>query len=209
MRRSKHSPANQPRGLNGEACPSEQVLLAAAKIGHPSAAESTGVNEIPMSQRANLSRFPMCDGAMAGGAATYPVRPPSTMVLELRSPDSTEPLVREWLLLLLRFAITRQPSDRSAVCAMAEQLDSLGRQGTPSAFHFFRRTSEEVCRAIVVGDGESESLLRRHIARIEDPRLRRAFQAAVGRPTISKQVQRSANHRRRRTRDLWKDLPSR
>jgi hypothetical protein len=131
------------------------------------------------------------------------------MVLELRSPDWTEPLVREWLLLLLRFAITRQPSDRSAVCAVAEQLDSLGRQGTPSAFRFFRRTSEEVCRAIVAGDGENESIIRRHIARIEDPKLQRAFLAAVGLPTISKQVQRSTNQRRQRSRDLWKGLPSR
>jgi hypothetical protein len=131
------------------------------------------------------------------------------MVQEFRSPDSTETMVREWLLLLLRFAITRQPSDRSAVCVMAEHLDSLGRQWTPSAFHFFHRTSEEVCRAIVAGDGENESIIRRHIARIDNLRLQRAFLAAVGLPTISKQVQRSANQRRQRSRDLWKGLPSR
>jgi hypothetical protein len=208
MRRSRHSPANQSRGLKRQARPSEQVLLAAAEIGRPAAAEPTGVYEIPMSYRANLSRFPMCKGAMAGGAVASPIHPSSTMARELRSPDSTELLVREWLLLLLRFAITRQPSDRSAVCAMAEQLDSPGQQVRPSAFRFFRRTSEEVCRAIVAGDGENESIIRRYIARIDDSRLQRAFLAAVGLPTIPRHVRRSATNGRQRSQDLWKGLPS-
>jgi hypothetical protein len=112
------------------------------------------------------------------------------MVVKTRSPVWTELLVREWLLLLLRFAITRQPSDRSAVCAVVEQLDSLGRQGTPSAFHFFRRTNEELCRAVLMaGDKYSDSILRKHVARIDDPRLRRAFQAAIGPRPISEQRQ--------------------
>jgi hypothetical protein len=132
------------------------------------------------------------------------------MVRELCSPDWSEPMVQEWLLLLLRFAITRQPSDRSTVRVMAMQLDSLGRQGPPSAFRFFRSTSEEICRAILAyGDDQGERVLRRHLARIDDPRLRRTFQAAVGLPTIPKQVQRSVTSRERRGWDLWKGLASR
>jgi hypothetical protein len=34
--------------------------------------------------------------------------------------------VASWLLLLLRYAVTREPSDRSAALAMADELDSLG-----------------------------------------------------------------------------------
>jgi hypothetical protein len=120
-------------------------------------------------------------------------------------------MVREWLLLLLRFAVTRQPVDRCAAVCMAEQLDSLGTRRPPDAApRFFRRTSEEVYRAIVAADDEhSNAVLRKHIARIDDPRLRRAFQAAVGLSTIPKEVQRSANTGRHKTQDLWKGLPSR
>ena len=35
----------------------------------------------------------------------------------------------EWLLLLLRFAITRDPKDEAAVIAMADGIDALGCSG--------------------------------------------------------------------------------
>jgi hypothetical protein len=109
------------------------------------------------------------------------------MAVETCSRDWSERMVHEWLLLLLRFAVTRQPADRAAVCAMAEQLDSLGaRRPLGAAPRFFRRTSEEVCRAIIAsGDDRSNAVLRRHITRIDDLRLRRAFQAVVGIASIS------------------------
>ena len=45
---------------------------------------------------------------------------------------------------------------------------------------FFRRTSGEVCAAItVLEDPRRITILEKHIARIDDPRLRRAFHAAV------------------------------
>src|SRR5687767_13477966 len=93
--------------------------------------------------------------------------------------------VRQWLLLLLRFAISRELSDRSSALAMADELDSLGARWRPSAPGFFLRTSEQVCQAILmVGDGHNNAALLAHIARIEDPRLRRAFRAAVA-PAIT------------------------
>jgi hypothetical protein len=88
--------------------------------------------------------------------------------------------VREWLLLLLRFAITREPKDEAAVLAMADEIDSLGLHWRPSAPSFFRRTSAEVCKAIVAfDDPRRKAILKTHLARIDDPALRQAFQAAV------------------------------
>jgi len=88
--------------------------------------------------------------------------------------------IREWLLLLLRFAITCDPKDPAAACSMADEIDALGHQSRPSAPTFFRRTSGEVCEAInALEDPRRITILKKHIARIDDPRLRRAFQAAV------------------------------
>ena len=88
--------------------------------------------------------------------------------------------IREWLLLLLRFAITCDPKDQAAAFAVADEIDALGHRWRPSAPSFFRRTSGEVCKMIIAfDDPRRAAILKRHIARIDDPRLRRAFQAAV------------------------------
>jgi len=88
--------------------------------------------------------------------------------------------IREWLLLLLRFAITRNAKDQAAALAMADEIDALGHRWRPSAPSFFRRTSDEVGKAIVARDDPRRAaILKKHIARIDDLRLRRAFQAAV------------------------------
>jgi hypothetical protein len=88
--------------------------------------------------------------------------------------------IREWLLLLLRFAITRDRKDETAAFAMADEMDALGLHWTPSAPSFFRRTSREVCRAIAALDHpQRATVLKNHIARIDHPRLRKAFQAAL------------------------------
>lgn len=89
--------------------------------------------------------------------------------------------LREWLLLLLRYAVTRDSGDRVAALAMADELDSLGCRWRPSSPNFFQKTSNEVCEAIrAPNEGESIICLHKHIARIDHPRLRQAFQAAVG-----------------------------
>jgi hypothetical protein len=96
-------------------------------------------------------------------------------------PDSQALQVRDWLLLLLRFAITLDAKDEKATSAKADQLDGLVSGGAPSAPTFFRRTTSEICRAITALDDPAQATtLEKHIARIDDPRLRRAFQAAVG-----------------------------
>jgi hypothetical protein len=87
--------------------------------------------------------------------------------------------IRNWLLALLRFAVTRESADRLAVLTAANELDVSAAKG-PAAPRFFHRTSKEVCEAILAaGDEHSHAVLRRHVGRIDDPRLRRAFQAAV------------------------------
>ena len=46
-----------------------------------------------------------------------------------------EQKLRDWLLLLLRFAITREASDQSAVLSMANELDSLGGRALDRQVH--------------------------------------------------------------------------
>jgi hypothetical protein len=110
--------------------------------------------------------------------------------------------IREWLLLLLRFAITCDPKDQAAAFAMADEIDALGHQWRPSAPSFFRRTSGEVCKAITaLDDPERATILKKHIARIDDLQLRRAFQAAVNLEQVSP---RAASKKKRQ--DFWAGL---
>jgi hypothetical protein len=129
------------------------------------------------------------------------------MITEFGSHDWRGRKLQEWLLLLLRYAVTRELSDRSAALAMADELDSLGGQWKPAAPQFFVRTSDEVCSAILtVGDGHIPPVLQTHLARIDDPRLRRAFQAAIG-CQQDVEMQRQSKSKRRNDQDLWKGLP--
>jgi hypothetical protein len=100
--------------------------------------------------------------------------------MALGSHDWRDGKVREWLLRLLRFAVTRRSLDQSSVLAAADELDAVGLRARRDAPRFFRRTSRAVCEAILASDGEA--VLRAHIGRIDDPRLRRAFEGAVGLP---------------------------
>jgi hypothetical protein len=93
--------------------------------------------------------------------------------------DWRERKIREWPLPMLRLAITREPRDRFAVFAMADELDALGHYWRPTASRFFARTAGEVCDAILgIGD-DANVILQKHIARIGDLRLRGAFAAAI------------------------------
>lgn len=112
--------------------------------------------------------------------------------------------LREWLLLLLRFAISCDPTDKAAALAMADEIDALGQQWRPSAPSFFRRTTEEVCEAITAPyNSRRTSVLKKHIARIDDPRLRRAFHAAVD---IEQRSPFGPSEAKRQ--NLWRGLPS-
>src|SRR5215831_8103907 len=108
--------------------------------------------------------------------------------------------VRKWLLLLLLFAVTSDARDQSAALALADEIDARGLQWRPSAPTFFRRTTKEVCQAITtLDDPKSAAILKRHLARIDNPVLRRAFRAAVNIDERTAPSQRNPRH-------LWSGL---
>jgi hypothetical protein len=115
--------------------------------------------------------------------------------------------VRAWLLAMLRFATTLDDDDKLAVFAAATEIDKLSTQHTgPCGFRFFHRTSAEVCSAVVnprqVG---STAVLHRHLERIKDERIKRAFMAVLGlEETATKPKIKSIEARSRD--NLWKGL---
>jgi hypothetical protein len=116
--------------------------------------------------------------------------------------DERAKQVRDWLFLLLRFAITRDPEDELAVLMTANGIDSLGRQWGRAAPSFFRRSSDEICKAITaLDDPNREAVLKKHIRRIEHLGLRRAFQAAVQSEEPASQAPRRSDQP-----DLWAGL---
>jgi hypothetical protein len=112
---------------------------------------------------------------------------------------------RDWLLAILRFAVTLERNDRVAVLAMARELDRPGMGEAATTFAFFTRTSFEFCNAIAdKNDPNRTAILWRHIARIEDHRLKRALEAAIDLgPEAMRAVPRTQSQS-----DLWRGLPS-
>ena len=132
------------------------------------------------------------------------------MVVEFGSRDWRYRKVREWLLLLLRFAVTREATDQAAALALADQLDSLGLGRKPAKPGFFVKTNIEVSNAILaLRDGENDTVLRTHLARIDDPRLKRAFRAAVGLHDASETRAGNGEDKRQKHPELWKGLSAR
>jgi hypothetical protein len=115
--------------------------------------------------------------------------------------------LRAWQLALLRFAVTLDNADRLAVLAIAAEMDRLhpAQDGKP-AFGFFRRTSAELCAAILQPNEHSSMLLREFLARMDDERLRLVFAAAIEAdpPKVS-----SVNKSVRRDTGLWRGLSTR
>jgi hypothetical protein len=88
--------------------------------------------------------------------------------------------LRAWQLAILRFAVTLDDADRSAVIAIASEIDRLGPQlDMKSDFSFFRKTSAELCSAILRPNELTPALLRQYLARIDDDRLKLIFAAIV------------------------------
>ena len=115
--------------------------------------------------------------------------------------------LRAWQLALLRFAVTLDDADRLAVMAIAGGIDGLRpAHGDKPDFGFFRRTSAELCAAILQPNGLDAAALRQFLARIDDGRLRRAFTAAIdtGEPKTSSSVKPF-----KRGSGLWRGLSPR
>jgi len=115
--------------------------------------------------------------------------------------------VRDWLLTILRYAVTLHDADRSAVLVIAEEIDKLGSHAEePPAFKFSRRTSIELCSAILDAQNpKTSAVLHLHLKRIDDGRLRRAFEAAIDEDT-SPATNDADKMRKRGAQDLWKGL---
>jgi hypothetical protein len=116
--------------------------------------------------------------------------------------------IRDWLLALLRYAVTLHDADKSAVLLIAEEIDKLGsRAEEPPAFKFFRRTSFELCSAILDAQNSKKSaVLHLHLERIDDCRLRRALEAAIEFGDNSQIVSSVNKIRKRGSQGLWKGL---
>lgn len=115
--------------------------------------------------------------------------------------------VREWLLSLLRFAITLEPMDRFTVMSCAREMDLSPFQFLRSSPGFFLRETTDVCSAILAARGPDRALvLERHLARIEDHRLRQAFAAAIDFERISQGRTSPKKKKVRKRIDLWKGL---
>lgn len=118
--------------------------------------------------------------------------------------------VRDWLLAILRFAVTLSDADRSAVLTIAEGIDKLGKRlDDRSAYQFFRKTSAELCSAILDKQNSKVSVvLRLHLNRIDDCRLRRAFEAVIELGDTTQIIKSASKTRTQPSQDLWKGLRS-
>jgi hypothetical protein len=112
--------------------------------------------------------------------------------------------LRAWQLAMLRFAVTLDNADRLAVLAVAAEIDKLDPQhDNKRTFGFFRRTSAELCAAILRPNELNSAILHQHLSRIDDVRLKRAFAAAIeaDQPKAS-----SVSKPVKRADDLWRGL---
>jgi hypothetical protein len=87
--------------------------------------------------------------------------------------------LQDWLLAIVRFAITLDTADRQTVLAIAQEMDGLGSLPGRSSFSYFVRTGTDLCRAIADRDDPGRiTIIRRHLAAIGDRRLRQTAAAA-------------------------------
>ena len=131
----------------------------------------------------------------------------SSMSLNVHGVDWHAKTVRAWQLAILRFAVTLDNADRLAVMAIANEIDRLAPQHDAARpdFSFFRRTSAELCAAILQPNELHFTVLRQYLARIDDDRLKRAFAATIeaDQPKGS-----SVSKPFKRDRGLWRGLSS-
>ena len=123
-----------------------------------------------------------------------------------QGPKTHGKLLRAWQLAILRFAVTQENADRLNALALAAEVDRLGAPRTDTSLHFFRRTSMDICSAILRARDDAAAIMTRFHGEIEDPRLKRAFAAAVG---IAPADAVPVKKRPKPDNDLFRGLPSR
>jgi hypothetical protein len=111
--------------------------------------------------------------------------------------------IRDWLLEILRFAVTLEQCDRVAVMSLAATMDRRGSCTTQSAFSYFTKTSTKLCDCIAAThDRDKLAELCFFIEKMDDLRLRRAIKGA-----LFAQPNKSAPSRPLGREYLWKGLP--
>ncbi|MGX1103800.1 MULTISPECIES: hypothetical protein [Bradyrhizobium] len=122
--------------------------------------------------------------------------------------NATEPeskLLCAWQLAVLRFAVTLDDDDRMHALGVAGEVDRLG-GAADDAFHFFRRTTAELCAAISGQSADQDSVIRRFLAQIDNVRLKRAVEAAIAKDRSPPKLVAS---RVKPGPDLWRGLAPR
>jgi hypothetical protein len=126
------------------------------------------------------------------------------MISDAPRNDRHAKTLRAWQLAILRFAVTLDDADRLAMLAIAREIDNLApKDGSKREFGFFRRTSTELCAAILRPNELTSAILSQYLARIDDGRLRRSFAAAM---EISQSKASSASMPIKRDEKLWRGL---
>lgn len=112
--------------------------------------------------------------------------------------------IKNWLLTLLRFAVTRDNTDRMCVLEAAREIDHQNRDPDDTSFSFFVRTSAEICNAIASQhDSNRQATLIRYFKCIDDHRLRAALEAATDCRPVESASPRPAKRKRE---ELWRGL---
>ena len=116
--------------------------------------------------------------------------------------------LRSWHLAILRFALTLDNADRLGVFAIAREIDRLHRPHDERMdFDFFRRTSTELCEAILHPNKTgAATILQQYLARIDDARLKRALATVI---KVEQPAQASTKQRSKAYSAIWRGLPSR
>jgi hypothetical protein len=110
--------------------------------------------------------------------------------------------IRDWLFAILRFAVTLDQSDRAAAMVLAREIDHLGSHMSHSGFSYFSKTSSRFCDCIVANNRlDNTNELRHFVKRIDDDRLRRAFEALLFEKSVESTRSRKADRQY-----LWKGL---
>lgn len=120
--------------------------------------------------------------------------------------DRDDRTIRAWLLALLRYAITLDDEDRLVALAAASEIDKSGTRQSGD-FRFFHRTSARLCEAVANPSDGNTDVLRCHLNRMSDQRMKRAFAAVLNLDldqTITEPAARAPRGPERH--DLWKGL---
>lgn len=100
------------------------------------------------------------------------------VVVGVPTNDPNDRRIRAWLLALLRYAITLDDEDRLAALAAASAIDTSDPRRSGD-FQFFHRTSARLCEAVANPVRGNMDVVRCHLNRMSDERMKRAFAAAL------------------------------